>query len=133
MIELADLIGVPFKNNGRDPKSGLDCYGLAMEVFHRFGIEIPEYWSDYDNCEKISNIIRKEKTTAYWQKTEVPTPPALVTIRFGVPAPYVNHTGVYIGDGKFIHTREKTGVVIENVHSIMWKYVIDGYYQYIGE
>ena len=32
MIDVADLIGVPFVEFGRDIKNGLDCYGLAIEV-----------------------------------------------------------------------------------------------------
>ena len=38
-----DLIGTPFANNGRNIKTGVDCYGLCMEVFRRYGIRIPEY------------------------------------------------------------------------------------------
>lgn len=36
-IQYADLIGVPFKNLGRDVKSGLDCYGLVVEIYRRCG------------------------------------------------------------------------------------------------
>ena len=133
-MKLDDLIGTPFKNNGRDIKSGLDCYGLVMEVFSRYGIEIPEYWSDYDNAEKISGIIHEEATSSRWQRVNEPLPvPCLVAIRFGVPAPCINHTVVYIGNGKFIHIREKTGVVIENIHSVMWRHVIEGFFTFVGD
>lgn len=37
MIDVADLIGVPFVEFGRDIKNGLDCYGLAIEVEKRLG------------------------------------------------------------------------------------------------
>lgn len=37
MINIADLIGVPFVEFGRDIKNGLDCYGLAIEVEKRLG------------------------------------------------------------------------------------------------
>ena len=43
-IQYADLIGVPFKNLGRDVKSGLDCYGLVVEIYRRCGKEIGEYY-----------------------------------------------------------------------------------------
>lgn len=135
MIQLDDLIGVPFKNNGRDIKTGLDCYGLVMEVFKRFGQKLPEYWADFDDAEKVSSIIHEEAASSKWKRMpdNEPLPvPCLVAIRFGVPAPCVNHTGVYIGNGKFIHIREKTGVVVENIHSVMWRHVIDGFYVYEG-
>ena len=37
MIDVSDLIGVPYKDNGRNPAEGLDCYGLAIEVERRLG------------------------------------------------------------------------------------------------
>ena len=43
-FKYADLIGVPFKNLGRDVQTGLDCYGLVHEVFRRAGMEIGEYY-----------------------------------------------------------------------------------------
>ena len=43
-----DLIGVPFKNRGRDIQDGFDCYGLVKEVYRRYGHEIPEYDRQYN-------------------------------------------------------------------------------------
>ena len=37
MIDVNDLLGVPYIDNGRDIESGLDCYGLALEVEKRLG------------------------------------------------------------------------------------------------
>ncbi len=46
MINVSDLIGVPYKDNGRTLE-GLDCYGLAIEVERRFGKELRD--AVYDN------------------------------------------------------------------------------------
>ena len=46
MIDYSDLIGVPFKNQGRDKNIGLDCYGLVMEVYKKLGIQLPEYYAE---------------------------------------------------------------------------------------
>ena len=37
MIDVSDLIGVPYVEFGRDIKKGLDCYGLVIEVTRRMG------------------------------------------------------------------------------------------------
>ena len=60
MIDVSDLIGVPFVNHGRDIHDGLDCYGLVMEVFRRYGKHIPEYNADWDDDKKISGIVHEQ-------------------------------------------------------------------------
>lgn len=135
MINYTDLIGTSFVNEGRDVKTGLDCYGLVMEVFHRFGIELPEYTANYDDAAKINAIIRRQKMSPIWKKVEdgaEPPVPSIVCISFGVPKGIINHTGVYIGDGKMIHTRDKIGVCVDRVQSPAWNRLIDSYYTYVG-
>ena len=67
-IQYADLIGVPFKNLGRDVKSGLDCYGLVAEIYRRCGKEIGEYYSDCSDKARI-NAILNHFNTCYWPHT----------------------------------------------------------------
>ena len=136
MFDYTDLIGVPFKSEGRDA-SGYDCYGLAMEVYRRHGIKIEEYWACAQDKETINRIYHGAAVNGKWREIdykhgeEIPVP-AMVALRFGVPAGVVNHTGVYIGGGKFIHTRETIGVCIDSIYSIAWKKQIVGIYEYIG-
>lgn len=136
MIYYADLIGVPFANRGRDINKGFDCYGLVIEIFKRYGYTIPEYYADYNDTENVRKLIT-EKTAikTNWEKVDVnnmPTP-SLLAISFGVPKGVVNHTGVYIGDGKFIHIRESTGVCVDRVESPAWRRLIEGAYKYVGK
>lgn len=68
-INYADLIGVQFKNRGRDITSGVDCYGLVMEVYRRFGIDLPEFTADFDDVEKINSLICTEAVkTSVWRE-----------------------------------------------------------------
>ena len=135
MNDYSDLIGVSFRNRGRDVKTGLDCYGLVMEIYRRHGIEIPEYTADFDDVKKVSALIT-EKTAikTNWRRVEGELPvPCLLAIRFGVPKGIVNHTGCYIGNGRFIHIRSNIGVCVESMNSPAWAHVIEGCYEYVGD
>lgn len=134
-IKYYDLIGIPFKNRGRDIKQGLDCYGLVTEVYKRYGFDIPEYTADFDNVEKVNELITtKTAIKSNWERVDINSMPVpcLLAIRFGVPKGVVNHTGVYIGDGKFIHIRENTGVCIDRISSPAWSRLIEGCYKFVG-
>lgn len=136
MLNYTDLIGVPFANRGRDVKTGLDCYGLVKEVYKRFGHDIPEYTADYDDVKKVNELITgKTSIKSNWKKVniDVMPVPCLLAIRFGVPPGVVNHTGVYIGDGKFIHIRENIGVCVDRINSPAWKRQIEGCYEFVGD
>lgn len=135
MINYSDLIGVPFSNRGRNVTTGLDCYGLVMEIYKRFGITLPEFNADWDDSKKISAIINRESSKSAWQKVEPDSlsVPCVMAIRFGVPKGVINHTGVYIGNGKFIHIRERIGVCVDRINSLAWTKQIEGYYKYVGD
>ena len=67
MIDVSDLIGVPYLDYGRTLE-GLDCYGLAIEVEKRFGkklqdavyenhdIELSEKWAPLLNVRPVDFI-----------------------------------------------------------------------------
>lgn len=40
--EALALVGTPFRLHGRDPRTGLDCVGLAMTAFARAGLKSAE-------------------------------------------------------------------------------------------
>ena len=125
MLDVTDLIGKPFVDGGRGA-DGYDCLGLVREIYRRAGVDFPDYTGCCYDFEKFYRGFLEERPR--WTRHELPDVPvpAVVAIRFN--APMVNHIGVYIGEGKFIHTREKTGAVIELVESPAWKRRIEGYY-----
>lgn len=126
MFEYADLIGVPFVNRGREVATGLDCYGLAMEVFKRQGIELPEFWISCEDASRINETVEAEKANGRWARIGRPEAPCIIVLRFNRFE--WNHVGVYIGAGKFIHTARKTGVRIERLDHPYWRQRIEGYY-----
>lgn len=57
-----DLLGVPYKKDGREIKTGLDCYGLAIECFRRVGKNLKDISAtpNGDLSKYISSINAKE-------------------------------------------------------------------------
>ena len=100
MVDVSDLIGIPYKEHGRD-KTGLDCYGLAIEVSKRFGNDL----TDFDYKRHTDDFFNSTANNCI--KTHAPK-----KIQHFIEGALVlfcntrgekNHIGVYIGDGYIIH------------------------------
>jgi len=64
VIKVADLIGIPYKENGRT-LAGLDCYGLAIEVEKRYGKTLQDVVyenHDLELSEKYAPTLNIKKT-----------------------------------------------------------------------
>jgi len=46
-VAYGDIISPVFKWNGRDPKTGLDCYGVVLWYFQRLGIALDDPVDQY--------------------------------------------------------------------------------------
>ena len=134
-MDNTDLIGVPFKNKGRSKEEGFDCYGLVKEVYHRYGIDIPEYDVEYnfDDMCRVNELITENAKSKLWRQIPAPKVPCAIAMRFGSPDGVVNHTAVYIGNGMFIHCRERVGVCIDRLTSPAWRRCVVGFYEYVGD
>lgn len=123
MNRIIDLIGKEFKNGGRGPEQ-YDCWGLAAEVFRRFGIDVPDYKISCEAKAEINGRIRTERPKWLRCTGDIPVPSLVVMMEHGI----CNHIGVYIGNGQFIHARERSGAAIERLDSLVWKRRIEGIY-----
>lgn len=128
MCNYIDLLGIPFLDGGRDAKKGFDCYGLAMMVFERYGLEVPEYYAPALDDEAVNSQVEKVKAIEWVQveKSSLSVP-CLVLMKFN--SKLCNHVGVYIGEGKFIHCRNPIGVNIDRIESPAWRRRIVGFYK----
>ncbi|HSW39595.1 MAG TPA: NlpC/P60 family protein, partial [Acidobacteriota bacterium] len=121
-----DLIGVPFVDDGRD-LSGLDCWGLVMLVLARMGKQIPDYRVRCDATDEISQLVDDARASAAWKPVAAPAPGDLVAIRADSRIPdAVQHFGVYLGEGRFIHVMQKHGVAIVRISDRFWNRRIEG-------
>jgi len=124
-----DLVGIPFKKGGNSP-DGFDCWGLTSFVFKLYGVDVPSYNHELEdpfNAERLGNIFNFY-CSRDWKKIDKPVVPCLVL--FKNHPKFVNHAGVYIGNNKFIHCLEKTGVVISDLNHKYWKKKLIGFFVY---
>ena len=121
MLQTSDLVGKPFKDGAMGPNA-YSCWGLTAEVFHGFGIELPDYLTE---CITVANGVTEKQSQWVRCTGEKPVPALLVFCTNGLP----DHVGVYLGMGKFIHAHESTGVTICRTDHPFWKKRIEGYYK----
>ncbi|RXT05209.1 NlpC/P60 family protein [Ammoniphilus sp. CFH 90114] len=106
-------LGVPYQF-GADPypqSKRFDCSSFTRHVYSRFGIELPR-------------TARAQAAMGIPVSSENMKPGDMLF--FQIPGRFqtnsiVGHAGIYIGDGKFVHTHGKNGVTINSIQSGYWK------------
>lgn len=108
-VKIDDLIGVPFVEFGRDPKKGLDCYGLVIEVERRFGKKLNDVSLEKFDAEKLKRTLPEINV----RKAEVIKPG--VILEFYGRQNNRLHVGVALGGDIFIQSTENQGVRISSI------------------
>ena len=127
------LIGIPFVDGGRTPDEGLDCLGLFILVNKEYGIAVPDHKvSCYNTLAITYEALKRIKDS--WEKIDEPVEGCGVAFAIDPAYPgLVQHLGVYIGDGKVIHTIQKAQSSLLDVNHTYWKNKIIGYYRWKQE
>lgn len=127
MINLNDLIGKKFNEDGYGPDE-FSCYGLAVEVFKRYGLEIPKTNISVCACKEVSEAEIDRHIHLYWQEVRQPCLPCVVLIA-SQPG-FAQHIGIHIGNRQMIHVSKNRNVCVDKIKN--WEHRIVGYYQYVG-
>ena len=108
--KLEKFLGIPYRRGGVGP-SGMDCSGFAKTFFSEtFGIDLPH------NSKAISRLDFLEDLSADRHEYR---PGDLLFFNNGKGK--INHVGIYLGEGKFIHASRRSGVVVANLDHSYWK------------
>jgi cell wall-associated NlpC family hydrolase len=96
-----------YKFGEQDPGSGFDCSGLAQYAYKQAGINIPRTASaQYESSTRISKGELKDADLVF----------------FSTSGPGATHVGIYLGNGKFIHSpSEGKKVQIVDLNNPYWK------------
>lgn len=131
-MKLSDIIGKPYKNNGRGPNS-FDCFGVVRYIYKNIlDIELPEY-TDYDEkWYDNSNVLTEQlnRFSRLWFPVKIPEKWDVLTFSHGAPKGITNHCSVYLGDGKMIHCYERSPVVIDRLTRPYWTRNLTGIMRY---
>jgi len=132
MAKLDNLIGKQFVDGGRNVDTGLDCWGLVMEVFKRYKAPVPDFTVDAFACQAINALAGEAVESRKWEEVYRPADkdaPLVVLMR--MHPTLITHAGVYIGGNRIIHTTKGTGVILSRVDAL--KSRIAGYYRYVQD
>lgn len=95
------LLGTPYRWGGTSPDSGFDCSGLVGYVFRTaLGIELP----------RVSRDMARNKDALLIKSRDELREGDLVF--FGRGKSRIDHVGIYLGDGMFVHA-PRTGKDVE--------------------
>ena len=100
------LMGTPYRWGGTSPDRGFDCSGLVGYVFRSIGIDLP----------RVSRAMANEGV-AITDRTALAEGDLVFFGRRG----RVDHVGIYVGDGKFLHApRTGRDVTVSSLTSGYW-------------
>jgi cell wall-associated NlpC family hydrolase len=85
-------LGVPYQWGGASPQTGFDCSGLVMYVFSQIGISLPHFAAaQYGYGTSVARDQLEPGDLVFFD--------------------HLNHVGIYIGSGQFIHAPHTGDVV----------------------
>jgi NlpC/P60 family len=115
VLSAMNFLGVPYRRGGNSADEGFDCSGFTRHIFENsIGLVLPRRVDDQANAAGVTPIGRDDLM-----------PGDLVF--FNTLKRTFSHVGIYIGDGKFIHSpRTGSQVRIEDMRVAYWQHRFTG-------
>ena len=115
VLSAMNFLGVPYRRGGSSPEQGFDCSGFTRHIFERsLGLVLPRR-ADQQAHEAGLQTVPKDELK----------PGDLVF--FNTMRRAFSHVGIYVGDGKFIHSPRTGGQVrVEDMRQAYWSQRFNG-------
>jgi cell wall-associated NlpC family hydrolase len=125
----SDLVGIRFLDRGRNPSTGVDCWGLIMLAMKKNDVDIQDFRI---SCHSTIDIHGAFSIAAEgWRKMEAMEEGDVVAMAMDPHLPdVVQHFGYAVDDTRVLHTMEKMGSVIMRFNHPFIKYRIRGFYRW---
>lgn len=109
VLSAMNFLGVPYRRGGNNAEQGFDCSGFTRHIFEMsLGLVLPRRADEQASAPGLVKIRRDELK-----------PGDLVF--FNTLKRTFSHVGIYIGDGKFIHSpRTGSEVRVEDMRYAYW-------------
>jgi cell wall-associated NlpC family hydrolase len=113
VVNAMGFMGVPYKRGGSSAESGFDCSGFVRAMYQQtVGLVLPR---------------KAEQQAAATEKIEKRDLVPGDLVFFNTMRRTFSHVGIYIGDGKFIHSPKPGAEVrVENMGESYWSRRFDG-------
>lgn len=110
LVSAYSLMGTPYTPGGSTPSQGFDCSGFVRYVLLENGVQLPARSSEEIWQSGLRSVSRSSLK-----------PGDLVFFQIGGRS-RVNHVGIYVGDGQFIHAPARGGAVrVESLSLPYWE------------
>jgi hypothetical protein len=109
VLSAMNFLGVPYRRGGTSAETGFDCSGFTRHVFENsIGLVLPRRADEQARAPGLLSVTRDELK-----------PGDLVF--FNTLRHTFSHVGIYIGEGKFIHSpRTGSEVRVEDMREAYW-------------
>ncbi len=113
VVDAMGFLGVPYKRGGNSIDTGFDCSGFVRAIYQQsIGLLLPR---------------RAEQQAAVTQNIDQKDLQPGDLVFFNTMRRAFSHVGIYVGDGKFIHSPKPGGEVrLENMGLDYWSHRFDG-------
>ncbi len=113
VVTALGFLGVPYKRGGNSVETGFDCSGFVRSMYEQtVGLILPR---------------RAEQQAAATQQIEKSELQPGDLVFFNTLRRAFSHVGIYVGEGKFIHSpRAGSEVRVEDMGKAYWAHRFDG-------